>query len=33
MSSFNTDSYQFIDFKDMDLSMTKTVWDCRNLPE
>lgn len=33
MSSFSTDSFQFIDFKDMDSSMSMQIWTCRNLPE
>lgn len=33
MSSFSTESFSFIDFKDMDESISKQVWECRNLPE
>lgn len=33
MSSFRTDNFTFIDFKEMDGDMSKQVWECRNLPE
>lgn len=33
MSSFKTQNFTFIDFKEMDEDMSKQVWKCRNLPE
>ncbi len=33
MRSFSTDNFTFIDFTEMDDSMSRKVWECRNLPE
>lgn len=33
MGSFSTASFTFIDYTEMDESMSKKVWECRNLPE
>lgn len=33
MRSFSTDSFTFIDFTEMDESMSQKVWECRNFPE
>lgn len=33
MKSFNTDSFLFIDYTEMDEAMSRRVWECRNLPE
>lgn len=33
MSSFSTDNFTFVDFKEMDETMSRKVWECRNLTE
>lgn len=33
MGSFKTENFTFIDFTEMDESMSRQVWECRNLPE
>lgn len=33
MNSFSTDSFKFIDFTEMNGTLTRKVWECRNLPE
>lgn len=33
MRSFTTDNFIFIDFTEMDDSMSQKVWECRNRPE
>lgn len=33
MKSFTTDSFEFIDFTEMDDTLIRQVWECRNLPE
>ena len=33
MNSFSTKNFQFVDYREMDESMSRKVWECRNLPE
>lgn len=33
MKSFRTENFEVIDFTDMNASLSKEVWECRNLPE
>lgn len=33
MGSFSTENFKFVDFTEMDETMSRQVWGCRNLPE
>lgn len=33
MNNFSTENFTFIDFREMDETMSRKVWECRNFPE